>query len=55
MNIMLTSAGRRSYMTKGIPPKYADKEGANTIWVLNQKCNRNFEISYAEARLQWGR
>lgn len=40
-----------SYMTKGIPPKYADKEGANTIWVLNQKCNRNFEISYAEARL----
>ena len=40
-----------SFISKGIPPKYAEKENASTIWVLNQKCNRNFEISYTEARL----
>ena len=40
-----------SLMTKGIPPKYASKESTDTIYVLNQKCNRNFEISYSDARL----
>lgn len=40
-----------SFITKGIPPKYSDYESESTIWVLNQKCNRNFEISYADARL----
>ena len=40
-----------SLITKGIPPKYSEKENKTTIWVLNQKCNRNFEISYSEARL----
>ena len=40
-----------SFISKGIPPKYAEKENASTIWVLNQKCNRNFKISYTEARL----
>ena len=40
-----------SFITKGIPPKYSDYESESTIWVLNQKCNRNFEISYVYARL----
>lgn len=40
-----------SFITKGIPPRYSDYESESTIWVLNQKCNRNFEISYADARL----
>lgn len=40
-----------TYMAKGIPPKYVSDENENTIWVLNQKCNRNFVISYSEARL----
>ena len=40
-----------SLITKGIPPKYSEKENKTTIWVLNQKCNRNFEISYSEAKL----
>lgn len=40
-----------SFITKGILPKYSDHESENTIWVLNQKCNRNFEISYVDARL----
>ena len=40
-----------SFITKGIPPKYSDYESESTIWVLNQKCNRNFEISYVDARL----
>ena len=39
------------FITKGIPPKYSDYKSESTIWVLNQKCNRNFEISYADARL----
>ena len=37
-----------SFISKGIPPKYVDEENENTIRVLNQKCNRNFEISYNE-------
>ena len=40
-----------SFITKGISPKYSEYESDTTIWVLNQKCNRNFEISYGEARL----
>ena len=40
-----------SFITKGIPPKYSDYESESTIWVRNQKCNRNFEISYSDARL----
>ena len=40
-----------SFIAKGIPPKYTKKESKNTIRVLNQKCNRNFEISYVESRL----
>ena len=40
-----------SFITKGIPPKYSDYESESTLWVLNQKCNRNFEISYLDARL----
>lgn len=39
-----------SFMTKGIPPKYVDEAGQNTVRVLNQKCNRNFRISYSESR-----
>ena len=40
-----------SYLSKGILPKYAEKADDNTIRVLNQKCNRDFRISYTEARL----
>lgn len=39
------------YISKGIAPFYADKDSNTTIRVLNQKCNRNFQISYAESRL----
>lgn len=39
------------FMSKGIAPKYTDTESANTVRVLNQKCNRNFEISYGVSRL----
>lgn len=40
-----------SFMAKGIPPKYVDHEGENIIRVLNQKCNRNYQISYNDSRL----
>ena len=40
-----------AYMSKGIAPKYVGTEGHNTVRVLNQKCNRNFEISYADSRI----
>lgn len=40
-----------NFITKGNPPKYVEKEDSNTIRVLNQKCNRNFEISYTDSRL----
>ncbi|MBC3535706.1 restriction endonuclease subunit S [Megasphaera hominis] len=40
-----------SFMAKGIPPKYVDHEGENIIRVLNQKCNRNYRISYNDSRL----
>ncbi|MEF9974579.1 MAG: restriction endonuclease subunit S [Clostridia bacterium] len=40
------------YVAKGIPPVYVEKEEeASTVRVLNQKCNRDFTISYAESRL----
>lgn len=40
-----------SYISKGIAPKYVENLGDQTIWVLNQKCNRNGIISFKEARL----
>ena len=40
-----------SFIAKGIPPKYVEEAGIDTIRVLNQKCNRNFRISYSESRL----
>ena len=39
------------YISKGVPPKYTDKENKKTIRVLNQKCNRDFLISYEQSRL----
>jgi len=39
-----------SYIAKGIPPKYVEEDGADIIQVLNQKCNKNFTISYSEIR-----
>lgn len=40
-----------AFITKGIPPKYVEKESQETVRVLNQKCNRNYAISYVESRL----
>lgn len=40
-----------SYIAKGIPPKYVEEESDNTIRVLNQKCNRDFRITYGDSRL----
>lgn len=40
-----------SFMAKGIPPKYVEDTSQNTIRVLNQKCNRNYRISYSQSRL----
>ena len=40
-----------SFIAKGIPPKYIEEENQDTVRVLNQKCNRNFEISYDESRI----
>ena len=40
-----------SYIAKGIPPKYVEEESDNTIRVLNQKCNRDFRITYDDSRL----
>ena len=40
-----------AFIAKGIPPKYTEEENENTIRVLNQKCNRNFEISCSESRI----
>lgn len=36
---------------KVLHASYAEEETDTTIKVLNQKCNRNFQISYAESRL----
>lgn len=40
-----------SFISKGIPPKYVEEENQDTVRVLNQKCNRDFEISYDESRI----
>ena len=40
-----------SYIAKGITPKYSDNLTENTVYVLNQKCNRNYIISYEPARM----
>ena len=39
------------YISKGIAPSYAEEASESTIRVLNQKCNRNFRISYGDSRL----
>ena len=39
------------YISKGIAPSYAEEASDTTIRVLNQKCNRNFRISYGDSRL----
>ena len=39
------------YISKGIAPSYAEEVSETTIRVLNQKCNRNFRISYGDSRL----
>lgn len=39
------------FISKGIAPAYAEDKTETTIRVLNQKCNRNFQISYSESRL----
>ena len=39
------------YISKGIAPSYAEEASESTIRVLNQKCNRNFQISYGDSRL----
>lgn len=39
-----------SFISKGIAPKYADESDQHVIRVLNQKCNRNFEINFENAR-----
>lgn len=40
-----------SFISKGIAPVYAESETKTTIRVLNQKCNRNFQIRYSDSRL----
>lgn len=40
-----------AFITKGVPPAYANVSGSHTVYVLNQKCNRNFSLSYEQARL----
>ena len=39
------------YMAKGIAPKYTEEDSENAIYVLNQKCNRDYKISYETVRL----
>ena len=39
------------YISKGIAPSYAEEASETTIRVLNQKCNRDFRISYGDSRL----
>ena len=40
-----------SYIAKGIPPVYVEEKTNDTVFVLNQKCNRNYRISYDDSRL----
>lgn len=39
------------FISKGIAPSYTDEKSETTVRVLNQKCNRNFRITYSESRL----
>lgn len=39
------------FVAKGIPPKYTNEKSENSVVVLNQKTNRNFQIDYSVARL----
>lgn len=39
------------FISKGITPSYAENETEVTIRVLNQKCNKSFQISYEQSRL----
>ncbi len=39
-----------SFISKGIAPSYSDCSTRTTVRVLNQKCNRNFQIDYAKSR-----
>lgn len=39
------------FISKGISPIYSEKKTKTTVQVLNQKCNRNFQINYSESRL----
>lgn len=39
-----------SFISKGIVPKYANSHDENVIRVINQRCNRNGEITFKEAR-----
>ena len=39
-----------SYIAKGIPPKYVEEATDDTICILNQKCNKNYRISYDDSR-----
>ena len=40
-----------SFVSKGIPPKYIETKSDNTIVVLNQRTNRDFQIDYSLSRL----
>ncbi|HEL1780677.1 TPA: restriction endonuclease subunit S [Streptococcus suis] len=40
-----------SFVSKGIPPKYTEIKTKDSIVVLNQKTNRNFQIDYSLSRL----
>ena len=39
------------FISKGIVPSYTENETETAIRVLNQKCNRDFQISYEQSRL----
>lgn len=39
------------YISKGIAPVYSEEKNQTTIRVLNQKCNRDFKISYDDSKL----
>lgn len=39
------------FISKGIVPSYTENETETAVRVLNQKCNRNFQISYEQSRL----
>ena len=40
-----------SFISKGIVPSYTNAKSKDAIYVLNQKCNRDFCISYSASRL----